>query len=54
MNSWNKYGDEYDSKIQIYWFVTIDVLGSAARSDHRQDKDNPHVEQVGDFHLPFS
>jgi len=29
MNSWNKYGDECDSKIQIYWFVTIDVLGGA-------------------------
>ena len=26
MNSWNKYGDECDSKIQMYWFVTIDVL----------------------------
>jgi hypothetical protein len=29
MKSWNKYGDECDSKIQIYWFVTIDVLGGA-------------------------
>jgi len=29
MNSWNKYGDEDDSKIQIYWFVTIDVLAGA-------------------------
>jgi hypothetical protein len=27
MNPWNKYGDECDSKIQMYWFVTIDVLG---------------------------
>ena len=27
MNSWNKYGDKCDSKIQMYWFVTIDVLG---------------------------
>jgi len=31
MNSWNKYGDECDSKIQMYWFVTIDVLGGAVR-----------------------
>jgi len=29
MNSWIKYGDECDSKIQMYWFVTIDVLGVA-------------------------
>jgi hypothetical protein len=27
MNSWNKGGDEGDSKIQMYWFMTIDVLG---------------------------
>jgi hypothetical protein len=30
MNSWNKYSDECDSKIQMYWFMTIDVLGGAA------------------------
>jgi hypothetical protein len=29
MNSWNKYGDECDSKTQMYWFVIIDVLGGA-------------------------
>jgi hypothetical protein len=29
MNSWNKYGDECDSKIQMYWFVTIYILGGA-------------------------
>jgi hypothetical protein len=29
MKSWNKYGDECDSKVQMYWFVTIDVLGGA-------------------------
>jgi hypothetical protein len=29
MNSWKKYGDDCDSKIQMYWFVTIDVLGGA-------------------------
>jgi len=29
MNSWNKCGDECDSKIQMYWFMTIDVLGGA-------------------------
>jgi hypothetical protein len=29
MNSWNKFGDECDSKIQMYWFVTIDVVGGA-------------------------
>jgi hypothetical protein len=38
MGSWNKYGDECDSKIQMYWFVTIDVLGGVAgiRSSSRQ------------------
>jgi hypothetical protein len=30
MNSWNKYSDKCDSKIQMYWFMTIDVLGGAA------------------------
>jgi hypothetical protein len=29
VDSWNKHGDECDSKIQMYWFVTIDVLGGA-------------------------
>jgi len=27
MNSLNMCGDEYDSKIFMYWFMTIDVLG---------------------------
>jgi len=27
MDSWNKYGDECDLKMQMYWFVAIDVLG---------------------------
>jgi len=26
MNSWIKYGDECDLKIQMYCFVTIDIL----------------------------
>jgi hypothetical protein len=30
MNSWNKYGDERDLRMQIYWFVAIDVLGGVA------------------------
>jgi hypothetical protein len=55
MDSLNKYGDKCDLKMQMYWFVTIDVLGSVARirpgSDHHQDEDNPQVEQVGGFHL---
>jgi hypothetical protein len=29
MNSWDNYGNECDLKIQMYWFVTIDVLGGA-------------------------
>jgi hypothetical protein len=23
MDSWNKYGDECDLRMQIYWFVTL-------------------------------
>ena len=30
MDSWNKYGDECDLKMQMYWFVAIDVLGGVA------------------------
>jgi hypothetical protein len=29
MDSWNKYNDECDLKMQIYWFVALDVLGGA-------------------------
>jgi hypothetical protein len=30
MDSWNKYGDEYDLRMQMYWFVVVDVLDGAA------------------------
>jgi len=30
MDSWNKYGDECDLRMQMYWFIAIDVLGGAA------------------------
>ena len=30
MDSWNKYGDECDLRMQMYWFVAIDVLGGVA------------------------
>jgi hypothetical protein len=30
MNSWNKYGDECDLRMQMYWFVAIDALGDVA------------------------
>jgi hypothetical protein len=54
MNSWNKCGDECDSKIQMYWFVTIDVLGGAVGIRPSSRQEQPKVEQVGDLHLPFS
>jgi hypothetical protein len=40
MNSWKKYGDECDKKIQMYCFVTIDVLGGAVgiRPSSRQEQ----------------
>jgi hypothetical protein len=31
MDSWNKYGDECDLKMQMYLFVVIDVLGGVTR-----------------------
>jgi len=31
MDSWNKYGDEYDLRMQMYWFVVVDVLAGAAK-----------------------
>jgi hypothetical protein len=30
MDSWNKYGDECDLRMQMYWCVVVDVLGGAA------------------------
>jgi hypothetical protein len=27
MDSWNKYSDECGLRMQMYWFVAIDVLG---------------------------
>jgi hypothetical protein len=30
MDSWNKCGDECDLRMQMYWFVAIDVLGGVA------------------------
>jgi hypothetical protein len=45
MDSWNKHGDDCDLRMQIYWFVVINVLGGLRPgSDHRQDMDNPEVE----------
>jgi len=29
MDSWNRYGDECDFRMQMCWFVTIDVLSGA-------------------------
>jgi len=31
MDTWSKYGDECDLRMQIYWFVAIDILGGVAR-----------------------
>jgi hypothetical protein len=30
IDSWNKYGDECDLKMQMYWLVAMDVLGGVA------------------------
>ena len=31
MDSWNKCGDECDLRMQMYWFVAIDVLDGVTR-----------------------
>jgi hypothetical protein len=54
MNSWDNYGDECDSKIQMYLFVTIDVLGGVVEIGPSSRQKQPQVEQVCKFHLSFS
>jgi hypothetical protein len=46
------YGDEScDLKMQMCWFVTIDVLGGATGIEPSTGKDTPREYQVGGFHL---
>ena len=41
-------------KIEIYWFLWT-LMSQAVQSglNHRPDKNNPEVEQVGELHLSF-
>jgi hypothetical protein len=53
MNSWNKFGDEYDLRMQMYWFVTIDVLGGVAGIEPSPRQGQP-ASGVGRWFPPFS
>ena len=51
---WNKYGDECEIEnrnILILWTMMSQAVQSGL--DHRPDKNNPEVEQVGELHLSF-
>jgi hypothetical protein len=51
---WNKYGDECEIEnrnILILWTVMSQAVQSGL--NHRPDKNNPEVEQVGELHLSF-
>jgi hypothetical protein len=53
MDSWNKYGDECDLRMQIYWFVVIHVLGGAVRIRPSSRQGQP-ADGVGKWFPPFS
>jgi len=53
MDSWNKYGDESDLKMQMYWFVTVDVLGGVAKIGPLLGQGQP-TSGAGRWFPPFS
>jgi hypothetical protein len=53
MDSWNKYGDEYDLKMQMYWFVAIDVLGGVVGIGPSPGQGQP-TSGAGRWFPPFS
>jgi hypothetical protein len=53
MNSWYKYGDKCDLKIQMYWSVSIDVLGSVVGIGPSPGQGQP-ASGVGRWFPPFS
>ena len=52
MNSWNKYGDECDLRMQMYWFVAIDVLGGVVGIGPSPGQGQP-VSGAGWWFPPF-
>jgi hypothetical protein len=53
MDSWNKYRDECDLRMQIYWFVALDVLGGAAGIGPLSRQEQP-AGGTGKWFPPFS
>ena len=53
MNSWNKYGDRCDLRMQMYWFVAIDVLGGVGGIGPSLRQGQP-ASGAGRWFLPFS
>jgi hypothetical protein len=53
MDSWNKYSDECDSRMQMYWFVAIDVLGVVAEIRPSSGQGQP-ICGAGRWFPPFS
>jgi len=51
--SWNKYGDECYLKMQMYWFVVIDVLGGVVRIRPSPGQGQP-TSGAGRWFPPFS
>jgi len=41
MDSWNRYGDECEFKMQMCWFVTIDVLSGATMIEPSIEQGHP-------------
>ena len=53
MDSWNKCGDECDLRMQMYWFVAIDVLGGVAGIGSSSGQGQP-ADGAGKWFPPFS
>jgi hypothetical protein len=53
MDSWNKYGDECDLKMQMHWFVVIDVLGGVVGIEPSPGQGQP-ASGAGRCFPPFS
>jgi hypothetical protein len=53
MNSWNKYGDRCDLRMQMYWFVAIDVLGGVGGIGPSLGQGQP-ASGAGRWFPPFS
>jgi hypothetical protein len=53
MDSWNKYGDECDLRMQMYWLVAMNVLGGVAGIRQSPGQLQP-ASGAGRWFPPFS